>query len=163
MPHLDLSWVITAVIAIVAFLSPIVVAHINNRHTAKMKQMEFTHEEKLKQIEHSQQMAEKQFEIYYADKKAAFSDFCQAAGVFSMGKQSTRDYENLHSAINRALLFCDSKNQTALQNFLNYVNREAFGYGYTPPERETYSKYLMDIMLSLNAELESTKPIAEIR
>ncbi|WP_302327699.1 hypothetical protein [Enterocloster lavalensis] len=158
MPEIDLSWAITAVIAIVAFLSPIAVALINNFHTAKMKRLEFEHVEKLKQMEQLQQLTEKQFEIYYTDKKSAFSDFCQSAGVFSMGKQSNHDYEALHSALNRAMLFCNSNNQTDLRNFLAYVNQDVFGHGYSLSERESYSARLTDIILSLNAELESTKP-----
>lgn len=66
---LDLSWVITAVIAIAAFLSPVAVALINNHHAYKMKKLEFCHEENMKKLSLSHEAAQKQFEIYYTDKK----------------------------------------------------------------------------------------------
>lgn len=48
LPPLDLSWAITATIAVVAFLSPIVVAIINNHHSRIMRQMDIAHQETIK-------------------------------------------------------------------------------------------------------------------
>lgn len=159
MPHLDLSWAITTVIAITAFLSPIVVALINNHHAAKMKQMEFVHEENLKQMEQSRQMAEKQFEIYYADKKSAFTEFIQAAGDYSTGKEYRNTYSRLHSATNKVLLFCNEKNQDLMLNFLNKVDKSSFGKGCTSEELQSFSQTLTCIARSLNDELSSNKPV----
>lgn len=159
--NIDITWTITAVIAVSSFLSPIAVSIINNKHQAKIRKLELEHDTHARQLELYNQAIAKQFDVYYADKREAFSEFVKNAGVYSMGKQSTRDYECLHSALEKALLFCNVENQTLMINFLNYVDTDAFGGGFSQGERTTYSKYLTEISLSLNKELESTKPVID--
>ena len=64
LPPLDLSWAITATIAVVAFLSPIVVAIINNHHSRIMRQMDIAHQETIKKMETDTALIEKQSSIY---------------------------------------------------------------------------------------------------
>lgn len=157
----DITWTITAVIAVSSFLSPIFVAIINNRHHAKIRKMELEHDEYMHQLNLNQQSIVKQFDVYYADKKEAFSEFANTAGIFSMGKGSQRDYENLHSAIDKCMIFCNSENNQLLCDFQNYIDIQVFGGGYSPSERSEYSKRLNSVVLSLNKELQSTKPVIQ--
>lgn len=158
--NIDITWTITAVIAVSSFLSPIAVAIINNKHQAKIRALELEHDERVRMIDLKQQTIIKQLDIYYADKKDAFSNFLNAAGLFAMGKQSRQDYERLQSTIQTAMLFCSPSNYALLSNFLEYVDN-IFGGGYTSSERNEYSKTLTSITTSLNEELSSTKPIID--
>ena len=161
LPPLDLSWAITATIAVVAFLSPIVVAIINNHHSRIMRQMDIAHQETIKKMESDTALIEKQFSIYYADKKAAFSDFLQASGQFSLTMQSTTAYEALHSSADKALLFCNGYNQELIIRFLERVDEEFFGKQTSREQRKAYTFCITYIASSLNTELLNTKPPIE--
>lgn len=158
LPPLDLSWVITATIAVAAFLSPIFVAIINNRHSRIMRQMDIMHQETIKKMESEAALIEKQFSIYYADKRAAFSDFLQAAGHFSSTTQSTSVYEALHSSADRALLFCNEYNRDFIIDFLKRVDEEFYGINASRTQRREYTSLITSIASSLNDELSATKP-----
>ncbi len=43
--NVNITWTITAIIAVSSFLSPIAVAIINNLHHAKMRKLELEHDE----------------------------------------------------------------------------------------------------------------------
>lgn len=148
----DITWTITAIIAVSSFASPIAVAIINNMHHAKMRKMELEHDEYLRQLN-----------IYYADKKTAFSNVLKAAGDYSGDKQSLDKYGVLHSAVNNALLFCNEENHDLLSKFLHYVDSEVFDKGYTESELITYSTYTDKLAFSLGKELESTKPLTDCK
>lgn len=154
----DLSWTITAVIAIAAFLSPIFVAIINNHHSRLMRKMDIKHEEKLKDIDAHLELSKKQFDVYYADKKNAFSNFLLNAGKFSASKQNPISYSEVHSSLHCALLFCNAETQILLTEFLKYVDSTAYGTPSSPSIREEYSSYLNGIALQLSKDLASTKP-----
>ena len=157
----DITWTITAIIAVSSFFSPIVVAILNNHHHAKMRKMELTHDEKMRQLDLEQQAIIRQFDIYYSDKKTAFCDFLLAAGTFSASKQTFNNYGKLHETIDKALLFCNPVNQAALRNFLKYIDTSAFGGDCSPSSRLEYSATLTELAVSLNQELEMTKPVME--
>lgn len=159
MPTLDLSWTITAVIAVAAFLSPIIVAFMNNRHAHIIRQLDIAHAETLKKMELESAFIEKQFTIYYSDKKMVFSNFLQAAGNFSMYKQSSSSYAELQSSLSQAMLFCTTETQHFLLSFQKYVDENVYGNNYTISDRLKYSQQLMEISQILNSELTSTKPM----
>ena len=157
--NVNITWTITAIIAVSSFLSPIAVAIINNLHHAKMRKLELEHDEYLRRLNLQQQFVTRQFDIYYLDKKNAFSDFMKQAGIFSMGKPSNISYESLHSSIDVCLLFCNKQNKQLLCDFQKYIDNIAFGGGYSSGELSSYSQKLNEISFSLNKELESTKPV----
>lgn len=66
MPKLDLSFTITAIIAICALVSPIATTIINNCHQKSMRKLEYREQEKQRKIE-------RQREIY--------EDYLRAAGA----------------------------------------------------------------------------------
>lgn len=138
---------VTSVIALAAIVSPMLVAIINNSHQAKLKTLEFKHDSRVRQ-----------FEIYYADKKAAFSEFIRAAGAFASDRADTSSYADLLSALNRALLFCDYKNKTVLHDFLGFIDGECFNPGEDLDSYREYSERLHSVADCLSLDLESTKP-----
>ena len=138
---------VTSVIALAAIVSPMLVAIINNSHQAKLKTLEFKHNTQVRQ-----------FEIYYADKKAAFSEFIRAAGVFASDRADTSAYADLLSALNRALLFCDHKNKAVLHGFLDFIDNKFFNSDDDLDSCREYSERLHGVADCLSLDLESTKP-----
>lgn len=155
---IEITWTITAIIAVSSFLSPIFVAKINNKHQEKLRKLELEHDEYMRQLDLQQQMMIKQFDIYYLDKKTAFSNFLHAAGKYSMGKEYSRYYEDLLATLQTALLFCNKDSRLLLSTFLEYANK-IFGGNYSSHEREEYSKTLAAVTNALNKELNLTKPV----
>lgn len=138
---------VTSVIALAAVISPMLVAIINNSQQTKLKELEFKHDNQIRQ-----------FEIYYADKKAAFLEFIHAAGAFASNRGDTEAYANLLSALNKAVLFCSHENKTALHNFLDFVDKESFNLDENLETYRKYSEQLHGIADCLSLELEATKP-----
>lgn len=145
--HLVITWSITAIITVCSLISPVIVAVINNRHHTEIRKMELSHDESMRQ-----------FEIYYADKKTAFSNFLNAAGHFSSDKSDLKLYGQLQSLLNKALLFANAENQKLLCDFLTFIDTEAFAQGHSSDSLSTYSNKLNFLARSLNQELESSKP-----
>lgn len=58
MPTLDLSFTITAIIAVCSLISPIVTTLINNHHQKVMKQLEYREKEKSYKLERKRQIYE---------------------------------------------------------------------------------------------------------
>lgn len=159
---LDITWTITAVIAVSSFLSPIIVAIINNNHQLHMRNLELSHEKFKQQMDLQQQVSIKQFDIYYSDKKSAFSEFLKMAGQYRVSNQRSGIYSQLQSSIQNALLFCNIENQKLLSDFLVYAN-DIFGVNQSPDGRKQYSELLKNISISLNNELSLTKPIIDCK
>ncbi len=159
---IEITWTITAIIAVSSFLSPIFVAKINNKHQEKMRKLELEHDEYMRQLDLQQQMAVKQLDIYYSDKKTAFANFLHDAGVYSMRKGYSSDYEALQSSLQTALLFCDEDSKLLLTTFLEYANK-IFGSNYSSYEKEEYSKTLSAVTNALNKELNLTKPVIDCK
>lgn len=156
----DVTWTITAIIAVSSFLSPIAVAIINNRHNTKMRKIELEHDEYIRWLNFQQSTIINQFNVYYSDKKNAFADFSNAAGQFSFAKEEEREYKMLQSSAHTAMLYCNKSNYDLLSDFLEYIDN-IFGSGYTKAERDDYTKTLTSVITSLNEELASTKPIIQ--
>lgn len=156
---IEITWTITAIIAVSSFLSPIFVALINNRHHTCIRKMELEHDALLRKLDLQRQADIRQTDIYYSDKKQAFSEFAVAAGNFAKSRSNHLMYEALQASANRALLFCNPNNQKQLCNFLNYVDIEVVGQESGRVLACDYSKALTSVVLSLNQELESTKPV----
>lgn len=62
MPSLDLSFTITAIIAVCALVSPIVTTVINNHHQKAMKRLEYEEQEKQRRIERQREIYEGYFQ-----------------------------------------------------------------------------------------------------
>ena len=163
LPSIDLSWSVTVAVIFASCFSSIAVAMINNHHARSMKKLELVHEEKQKQMELAISSSEKQLGIYYADKRTAFSDFLNAAGLFSMSKHSTKAYEQLHSSLDKALLFCNAETQQSLLNFIQYVDNDVFGVDGNKTVRQSYTSQLTKLAIQLNQELDSTKPVIDCK
>ena len=155
----NLTWTITAILAVSSFLSPIFVAIINNRHQEKIRKMDLQHDEKMRQMDLKQQATIRQSDIYYSNKKDAFSNFVEIAGGYLSHTQNPTQYGLIVSSLKRVLIFCNPENQDKLCRFREYIDNDIFGSNYS--QREKYNQLLNDLSLSLNKELELTKPVID--
>ncbi len=156
----DITWTITAIIAVSSFLSPIFVVIINNKHHSAIRKLELEHDAQLRKMDLELQAATRQCDIYYADKKAAFSNFLEAAGRYPFETQTIEVYHNLLSSAGQALLFCESHTQEAINSFILYAD-DLFGGNFSTNIRLEYSSHLRNIAQILNDELETSKPIIQ--
>lgn len=146
MPEIELSFTITAVIALVALVSPILVALINNSHHSKIRKMEL-----------QKQMEQKQFDTYYSDKSKAYSDFAYYAGALVTKTEYADSYSDLYSSLHKVLLLCNEDNKQLLTDFINHLNPVLIGKADTTQEwEEVYLQKLSDLTIALNKELYAT-------
>lgn len=114
MPSIDISFTITAIIALIALISPMFVAIINNRHQIK-----------IKQIELNNNILQKKFETYYADKSNAFRSFLINSGQYCSNYWKPEFHALMLSSLENALLFCESKTSVdALTAFSLFINNK---------------------------------------
>lgn len=137
----DITWTITSIIAVSSFLSPVLVAIINNRHQRKMRKMELEHD-----------IAVKKLTIHYEDKKKAFSDFLFNAGIMCSNNVAYEIKQNFFACVQTASLFASAENQNLISKFasdiMGYLDRT------TPPNAyDTLRNNLLVISASLNNEL----------
>ena len=139
--NLDITWIITTVIAVSSFLSPICVARINNKHQRKLRKLEIEHD-----------MALKKLTVFYEDKKNAFSDFLYSAGLVCTDEQSQDEELKFYARSQLAVLFATTENQNLISRFTDEI-MEYLDVGI-PPEKYIYLKHQVSIIAaSLNSEL----------
>lgn len=146
---MDFTITLTVIIAVIAFVSPIFVAIINNVHHSKIRKMELQN-----------QLEQKQFETYYFDKEKAYAQFSHDAGKFLSNAEYAKAYEKLYSSIYTVMLLCDQSTQSLLVDFMNHVNQILIGTSKTTQTwEEEYLKKLSALTTALNTELYSTAKI----
>lgn len=142
----DFTLTITSIIALVALLSPICVALINNAHHAK-----------IRKIELQNQLEQKQFEIYYADKVKAFTNLTSHAGKLVTEVNSGQSYTDIFTHFHNALLLCNIENQLLITDFVTFVNTQLMsGQKPTKDWEKEYLSKLSALSISLNSELCTT-------
>lgn len=157
----EITWTITAIIAVSSFLSPILVAIINNRHHTRIRKLELEYDKNMKQLDLNNQATIRQADIYYADKKQVFTEFINASCNLYIHSNGRESYDHFIASLNRAILFCNSQNQEKLKNFLSFINNEIYCKDIF--NNPTCVERLFDLSLSLNHELELTKPVIDCK
>lgn len=136
----NLTVTISVIIALVALVSPIAVAIINNRYQARLRKMELQHDLEVKQMD-----------LYYSEKKQAFYDFLKIAGVYRTSPDQI-NLGKLQSAAYSAILFCNQENKDKIQSFVRLAN-EVFNQSFPSDERIKYCEALYSLSSVLNDEL----------
>lgn len=114
MPAIELSITITAIIALVSLLSPIVVTIINNQHQYKIKKMESRNSIKEKLIQN-----------YYLDKSTAFRTFLVNAGNYCSIYWNREFHTSMCASLENALLYCENtETLELLLEFNQYINNK---------------------------------------
>lgn len=120
MPSLDLSFTITAIIAVCALVSPIVTTVINNHHQKAMKRLEYEEQEKQRRIE-------RQREIYegYFQAAGACIQYANPDSLLEFGRHSAQLLyyapDDLIDEIQQIESLILSHNRHLAQDQLNHV------------------------------------------
>lgn len=136
----NLTITISVIIALIALISPVAVAIINNRHQVKLRKMELHHDLEVKQMD-----------LYYSEKKQAFYDLLKIAGVYRTSPDQT-NLGKLQSAAYSAILFCNWENKDKIQSFVKLAN-DVFNQSFPSDERIKYCEALYSLSSVLNDEL----------
>lgn len=153
-----MTWDTSSVLALATVISSVLIAAINSRSQRKIHEKDIQHEDYSHWLDLQEKLFIDQRNIYYSDKKKAFSDFVNAAAVFIVEPATRRPYENVQTALRTAMLFCSRENYDLLYLFSLDID-EIFCSNVPGTFRKKYNQKLSDIAKSLNLELESTKPV----
>ena len=137
--ELNLTVTISVIIALVALVSPIAVAIINNRYQTKLRKMELQHDLEVKQMD-----------VYYSEKKQAFDLFLKNAGSYRFIPTPIK-LDELQSAAYSAILFCNDEHKQEISNFLS------FNIASNSSKMNEYNQLLFAIASFLNKELSETR------
>lgn len=140
----NLTVTISVIIALVALVSPIAVAIINNRYQARLRKMELQHDLEVKQMD-----------LYYSEKKQAFDLFLKNAGSYRFIPTPIK-LDELQSAAYSAILFCNDEHKQEISNFLSFAN-EQFNIASNSSKMNEYNQLLFAIASFLNKELSETR------
>lgn len=160
---LDLSWTITAAIAIMSLISPIFVALINNEHIRKIKKLDIAHAERLRKMDNDLSISKEYLDVYFRDKKQALLNLIKCANYFSVHSEYNDPYFELHTAAEQAMLFCNEATNLILREFLLYVDREVYGQSLDSYELEVYNKELSKIVSVIYDEFKSSNPLIDTK
>ena len=147
-----LTYAITTAVAVMALISPVIVAVINNRHQLKLRKAELESDKLFDQANR-----------IYSDKKVAYSNLISCASDFSVRLNGYVSYEKLISAINDANLYASDRVASQLDFFLDTVN-ESFhehssDYNSLPQESiNEFSSELFDLTKECRRDLAASKP-----
>lgn len=132
---LDLSTILTVGVGFAAFLSPLAVASLNNRHQRKLKEIELEHALQLKklELEHNFQLREaelaqrtyeKQLDITYQSKKSAFINFIDATGRYYLDMENEELFAAFSScAYNAAMLCVNPQCRSSIASFVTTASK----------------------------------------
>lgn len=136
----------TVIIALVALVSPIIVAIINNIHHTKIRKLEL-----------ESQMEQRQFDVYYSDKVKAFTNLTNSGGTLITEIGNGNSYRDIYIHFHNALLLCNEENQSLIIEFVEFVNKQLMSAEKPSHEWELEYLYkLSALTVSLNNELCTT-------
>lgn len=116
-----LSIILSIALALSAVFSPIFVAIINNRNTAKLRIAEFNHLEEIKKMELLQHLEETRFQKEYDAKNAAFSELMKSAARYHSDASDRKALEALYSSAHYSMSVCSTN--TCRQSISEFVER----------------------------------------
>lgn len=138
--NFDITWTITAVIAVSSFLSPVVVSWMNNKHHYKMRKLELQSD-----------LINNQISTLYNDKLTSYKKFIEVAGQYSMYSDSGRTYTKVNASLHESMILCDEITYPLLLEFQNKM--DSFSR-----DRESYNALFTEISKSFNRELFTLLP-----
>jgi len=131
--HIMNFTIITVAIAVVALISPIIVALVNNNHTKKMTAMNYKHESELKELSYKHESEIKDKENLYNTKKYQWDTYNKnATDTFMEMLTDVSTYLNYPiyidsqskaiSSINKSITFADDGLEACLGVLLKSID-----------------------------------------
>ncbi len=133
---IEITFTITAIIALCSLISPIIVAKLNNSHQEKMRKLELDHDLLIQNVN-----------TKYVNKHRAYSEFMIAASEYINHSEITSYESKLLSSLHSALLLCEPSTEEHLLMLKQIVDE-----GYYQ-EEQSYKLLLSTIAASFNHEL----------
>lgn len=155
--EIDLTWTITAIIAVSSFASSVAVALINNKQQQKMHQMDLDYDKSVAELRVKQEIFHLQSDKNYVDKKAAYMCFIEKAGHFTCAPFDLQNYADLLSASSNVILFCTDETQHLLSEFIAYAEELTTCCELSKDELKIYHHNLSELSLAFRKELENLR------
>lgn len=147
------SLILTIGVAIAAFISPVAVALINNRHSRKLRSAELKHAECMKRIECHYLLDKEQLSLSFQNKNDAFTELVRLSGEFYNDNDNTELLSKLYSAIYKASMYCSShESQNSITGFVYHVNTR-FHSSADSDTLETFKYSMEQLTHALRLEL----------
>lgn len=138
----DITVTITAAIALVSLISPVIVALINNRHHRKMRELELEYD-----------ITKSKLAMLYENKKTAFSNFLVDAGRGCFDSGNPEVEMKFYASSQNALLFASEKNRTLISQFIQNTAQLLDSSSYDDDATHKLQEELSNLAVSLNEEL----------
>ena len=159
-PVIDISTlqiILTVGVAIAAFVSPVIVALINNRHARKIREAELKHDEKMKQNECEHSLSLERLNATFSSKGQIFLELIDRLSDFYKTPLSDKCRFDLISSMYKAALYCED---TRIQNnVFSLISDVKSGFsGESDDSLNRFQVSMETLVYALHFELSGSKP-----
>lgn len=147
-----LSAIFAIVVGLVAFISSIAVALINNYHQRKLRSLELQHDLKVQTLKINSDLENKRLDTYFQEKISAFSNLIDLSSKFYHEPKNQKLLTDLYSAIYIASIHCSrSDSRNSVTGFADTVSK--FFYAKTSTDLESFKAQMDYLSYALDCEL----------
>lgn len=152
-----LQTVITIGVAIAAFVSPVVVAIINNRSSRKIRKLELEHDEVMKKIDCNHALSVERLHSVLSSKNQAFMNLIDCLSKFYENPSDNLYKTNLVSSMYKAAMYCeDAKIQNNVFSMI-YMLKSDFS-GASDKTLDSFASSMESLVYALQFEMSGSKP-----
>lgn len=105
---------VSVIIALIALLSPIFVAIINNCMQRRTRQIELDHEINMKKLENEKEIQINKYEVYYKHRAEIYENMLKEVGMFLAGDFDFEKYSKALGSVSVAYGYADQELAVAL-------------------------------------------------
>lgn len=157
----SLQIILTIGVAIAAFISPIVVALINNRHARLIRKAELEHEEKMKQIECDHALSIERLNATSSMKNQVFLNLIECLSGFYEDPADVSNKSSLITSMYKAALYCE--NRLIQNNIFNLIYDVRSGFSDKDGKSlERFQTSMESLVHALHFEISGLKPDVHI-
>ena len=147
-----LSVIFAIVVGLVAFISSIAVALINNYHQRKLRAIELQHDLKVQTLKINSDLENKRLDTYFHEKISAFSNLIDLSSKFYHDPKNQKLLTDLYSAIYIASIHCSRSDcRNSVTGFANAVS--SFFYAKASTDLESFKAQMDYLSYALDCEL----------
>lgn len=153
----NLQTILTVGVAIAAFVSPTIVALINNWFTHRIRKSELDHAEKVKQIECDHALALERLAVISSSKNQVFLALIDCLSEFYENPSDKKLESALIAAIYKAALYCDDRRIQNNVFTLIYDVKSGFSEG-SGKTLDRFQKSMESLLYALRFEIYGSTP-----
>lgn len=156
-----LEIILTVGVGFAAFLSPLAVAIINNRHARILRKAELKHAERIKQLDCEHSYSIEKLNAIFNSKNQAFLNLIECLAKFYDSPDDNGHRIQLLSAMYKAALYCE--NTQIQNNILNLVNYVKSGFSNNSEDSiENFKVSMESLVYALHFEITGLDPNKDI-